>query len=98
MIEVVPTIEPGSSPYYILAILYDQLGFSVRYIGPATYGESLIRVCYIFNQVTDIDLWLQSPKQVTPLVQGAITPDEMPYFRSLEEATGMSLEKFYNTF
>ncbi len=98
MLSLVPAFEVDSAPYYQLVVLYEEIGTAIRYIGPATYSEPAIQACLIFERVDAVYLWLQSPDQETPLVQQAMVPDEMPYFRSLEEATGISVETFYETF
>jgi len=86
---------------YGLLLLYDHLGIAVRYSGSATiigYEPTILRACPRYDEVSPIILWLQSPQQGTPLLQHALTPEEMPEFRPLEEATGMSVETFYETF
>lgn len=98
MLQLTPPMEAGSPAGYALDIYYDELGIAVRYLALATYEEMMIRACPVFDHITGIDLWLQSPEEEASLVGRAIAPDEMAYFRPLEEATGMSLETFYDTF
>jgi len=81
--------EPG--PHYALVIIYDQLGFFIIYVGPATQTSSGLQACPVFNQMTEIILELHSP-EAGPIV-GEIEPSS-----SLEGATGMNLETFYETF
>ena len=91
----------AESSGYDLFLLYDHLGIAINYGGSATIIQVeplLIRACPQHDEVSGITLWLQSPQQGTPLLQRTLTPDEMSYFRSLEEVTGMSVETFYETF
>lgn len=97
MLQWVPPLEGGNPPY-ILLVFYDHLGFAVLYLGSATYDGTAFEVCPAFDQVTYISLWLQASDNETSLMERAITSDEAPYYRFLEEVTGMSLEVFYNTF
>jgi len=87
-------VEPGGPTYYILYVFYDNLGIGIRYLGPASEQGELLRTCFSFE---DITLWLQSPESSTPL-EHAIGPDEWSFAVPLDEATGMSVEEFYETF
>lgn len=89
----------GWIPFNLL-LFYPQQGILVRYYGPTERKGERIRVC---PQQTDITLWLWSPEQKMTLEDiarwGQEFPiEEVPGFRPLEEATGMSLETFYKTF
>ncbi|MBN2390647.1 MAG: hypothetical protein JXR84_07990 [Anaerolineae bacterium] len=87
-------IDAGGPTYYILYMFYDDLGISVIYMGPATKQGEMLNTCFSFHQIT---LWLQSPELSTPLEQ-MIDPDEWAYTVPLDEATGMGVEEFYETF
>ena len=97
MLHLEPPIEAGSPAGYSLHVFYDQLGIAMSYLGLAN-GETMIQACPVFEQMTGIGLWLQACEEEFPLVEHVIAPDVMGYFRSLEEATGMSLETFYEIF
>ncbi len=98
-IQLSPRAEPGTSPGYALTLIYDHLGVLVTYSGEA--GDSskgdLLLACPRLDNVIVIDLKLQSPKTSTrfPLFQPT---DPSGYDRSLQEATSMSLNDFYNRF
>ncbi len=93
-VHMAPPMEQGATPEYVLTVVYDDRGFWISYGGVAVYGEPKMRACPAFNQVNRVILGLQSPRASRPIVQ----PDPEGYDRSLVEATGISLEKFYNTF
>lgn len=93
-IALVLPVEPGGPIYYILYVFYDDLGVGLRYMGPAVAQGEVLRTCFSFE---DITLWLQSPESSTPL-EHAIGPDEWSFAVPLDEATGMSVEEFYETF
>lgn len=87
-------IDSGGPTYYILYVFYDNLGISITYMGSAVKQGEVLRTCFSFDYIT---LWLQSTESSIPLEQ-TIDPDEWYYTVPLEEATGMSLEEFYETF
>jgi hypothetical protein len=93
-LQLVPAIEPGAPPGYALTIVYEDRGFWIRYQGPATSDGTLVRACPTFTEVEYIVLRLQSSTAQTPVFR----PDPDGYDRSLEEATGMSLQTFYDDF
>lgn len=96
---------------YSLAVIYDQLGILVEYIGAEQYTfaedgrPTTILICLTSKPITDINLWLQAPGAEPPLAEifsrfgGGY--HSMPFgepLPSLEEATQMSLETFYETY
>ena len=97
-IQLSPRSEPGASLGYALTLVYDRLGILISYRGEATDGSKadFIQACPLLTNVDRIDLKLQLPTAPTrfPLLR----PTDPGYDRSLEEATGMSLEDFYNKF
>lgn len=92
-----PITEPGAIMQYGLTIAYDNLGFYIHYIGPAADGKAKTRACPIWKQVTSIDLKLQVPEPGVSVLP-PISPEDKPFVHTLEEATGMSLDTFYQTF
>lgn len=91
-IQLVPPIERDALVYYQLWLVYDHFGFYVVYTGPAIYELPIMRVCLRFEEVTNIALRLQSPWP------GGSVLESPELLRTLEEATGMSVEMFYETF
>lgn len=94
------SVPEGSFIPFNLLIFYPQQGILVRYYGPTERIGERIRIC---PQRADITLWLWSPEQEMSLEDiagwGQQFPiEEVPYFRSLEEATGWSIEQFYQAF
>jgi hypothetical protein len=98
--QVILQLAPPTDGHaaYLLHLYYSQLGIGVGYFGLATFENPVIQACPTFDSIVGIDLWLQAPEEEVALIDRALTPDEMDYFRPLEEATGISIEEFYNTF
>lgn len=98
-IQLSPRSEPGAPLGYALTLAYERLGILISYRGEATDGSKadFIQACPSLVNVDRIDLKLQLPTTSTrfPLLRPT---DPIGYDRSLEEATGMSLEDFYNKF
>lgn len=90
-----PTIEAGAPIYYNLYVLYDDLGFSIAYTGAAIERDKILLTCFSFYHIR---LWLQPPGSLLPLLEQGISPEAWDFAVPLEEATGMSLEEFYETF
>jgi hypothetical protein len=89
----------GWIPFQLL-LFYPQQGILVRYYGPALQKGQQIVIC---PQQSDITLWLWSPERTMSLEDIAnmgqeFPVEEVPEFRSLEEAAGMSVEQFYQSF
>lgn len=92
-IAISPATMEGE--YYYLYIFYDELGIGIRYVmGPTLKTDSSIRICFSFVHIT---LWLQSPEWPFPLQQ-SIDPLEWSLAVPLEDATGMSVDQFCQTF
>jgi hypothetical protein len=97
-IQLSPRSEPGASLGHALTLVYDYLGIVINYSGEATDGSrsDFIRACPFLTNVIDIDLKFQSPKTSTRFPLLRLT--DPGHDRSLQEATGMSLDDFYNKF
>lgn len=93
-LQVKPPLEPNSPPSYLMWIVYENDGFWILYAGRSTYDGKMMHICPSLKTTFGLDLRLQSPESSTPVFQ----PEPGAGTRSLEEATGMSMEKFYNTF
>ena len=97
-LQLVPPTEPGAPPSYAMTLVYEKYGFWIRYEGPATYDldKAIVQACPSLTEVTRIQLRLRSSTASTrtPLFR----PDPDGFDRSLEEATGMSLQAFYENF
>jgi hypothetical protein len=94
---------PDRLPFRLL-LFYPSRGFLVMYegsIGEEGKGEwveagKAIRIC---PWRSDISLWLWSPDHVMTFGDLGISSQvNLERLRSLEEATGMSVEQFYETF
>jgi hypothetical protein len=94
---------PDRLPFRLLLFYPDQ-GFSAEYEGST--GENgqgewveagqAIRIC---PRRSDVALWLWSPEREMTLADHALSSQvNLDRLRSLEEATGMSIEQFYQTF
>jgi len=90
-IQFVPPIERDAPAYYQLWLVYDHLGFYTVYTGPVAYEPPIMKACLRFKEVWSIMLYLQSPRLGEPVLE---SPDLHP----LEEATGMDVQTFYETF
>ncbi|RLF31751.1 MAG: hypothetical protein DRM98_05085 [Thermoplasmata archaeon] len=87
-------VDAGGPIYYRLYVFYNDLGFGIIYEGPAVKQNGLLHTCFSFNYIT---LWLQSPESSIPL-EHAINQDEWSLTVPLEEATGFTVEEFYEAF
>ncbi len=96
-LSLLPATEPGSFPGYRLTIAYDNLGFFVYYAGSATMVATKTLACPIWRQVNFIELQMQAPQPGISVVQ-SISPENKPFVHALEDATGMGLDEFYQTF
>jgi len=90
-IQFVPPLEQDAPAYYQLWLVYDHLGFYTVYTGPVAYEPPIMKACLRFKEVWSIMLYLQSPRPGEPVLE---SPDLHP----LEEATGMDVQTFYETF
>ncbi len=90
-----PTTESGAPVYYDLYLLYDELGISIAYTGDAIKQGEMRHTCFSFCH---IQLWLHPPGSSLPLLERGISPDAWDWAVPLDEATGMSLEEFYEVF
>jgi len=92
--------EGGEIPFRML-LFYPRRGILVEYQGLSERKKGQLRMC---PQRTEIALWLWSPEREMTLEDiarknlGDLTPEEVSGYRSITEATAMSLEKFYQTF
>jgi len=91
-LHMVPPIERDSPVYYTLGLVYDQVGFHIGYMGPAIYELPTMRACPRFEEVTQIGLRLESPQPGQSIMGSPV------HIRTLEEATGMDVTTFYETF
>ncbi len=111
---------PYANTLYSLAVIYDDLGIMVSYMGGVfderdqlDYAAGSFTtpldptvLCPLPGRITDINLWLRAPGTDVSLAEVfgqfaegyhmlPANPDRTP---SLQEATGMSLETFYQTY
>jgi hypothetical protein len=82
---------------YDLWLVYDTLGFLIRYIGSVKY-EPMYRMCPTFkdegNLGRAIDMVLQSPDNKQPVWTSMLTT--LPF--TIEEAAGLTIEEFYTLY
>lgn len=90
-----------------MLLYYREQGILVRYYGPieneernVVSSEESIRMC---PHRTEMELWLWFPQDALTLADIAgmnlyFTEDELAYYRSLEDATGMTIDEFYHLF
>jgi hypothetical protein len=95
--------EPTSPDLFRLWLLYPERGVIARYSGTAEVTGDTIRGC---PSKTFVDLWLL-PTGDTVLYQETLTEltdrweglkPASPYFKLIEEASGMTTEEFYKLF
>ena len=94
---------PGWLPFSLLLSYPDQgilveydgpIGEEEKHYGPLEEGE-VIRVC---PWRSEINLWLWSPDNARTIARVTGGYIDVGDYRSLEEATGLSIEQFYQTF
>lgn len=88
-LHLMPPIEANAPVYYTLWLVYDQLGFYILYEGPAVYATPFMRACLDFVQVNRMILQLQVQKPDKSVLE------EPELLVTLDEATGMDVETFY---
>jgi hypothetical protein len=88
----------GVLPFSLL-LFYPEQGILVQYYGLAEEEGEQLRIC---PWQSEISLWLWSPEREMTLADiGRVAKERIGYindYLSLEEATGMSTEQFYQTF
>lgn len=91
-----PPAERDAPVSYSLTILYDLLGFAIRYTGPAQFDNqsNVIYACPKFEQMNNIRLILVSPDDPASKSDSELTE----LGPTLEETIGMSIEEFYERF
>lgn len=96
--------QPYESIYYALGLIYDHLGFMAVYRGKGApeYGANYI-FCPSYtgygNLIDYFWIYIQSPDLLTPVED--LNPNSggsLDSIRTLEEATGLSIEEFTNEY
>lgn len=89
---------PGFKQYFHLWIVYEDQGIAIGYPGQLVSDVGGWYACPVFGIVRGIEIRLQSPGDQTPLVN--IASEDQPFILngSLQDLTGMSLRRFYDTF
>lgn len=100
--------DPGNGPSYHLLVFYENLGIEIEYRGSAEQlNGDQYRACPDLNDIGEIGLFLYQPGQVDNVVERVLPPDSIDYIAgpesvyeliSWQEATGTSLEFFYETY
>jgi hypothetical protein len=105
---------PHEGALYSLAVLYEEYGILVAYMGAVqgegedTWDLDTVIICPMRSQINDINIWVTSPDMGISLVESFTNWRlgkgyyEIPFSEerspSLEEATGMDIETFYETY
>ncbi len=99
--------DPGGGPTYRLYLFYDSQGIVVEYRGFAEQLQgSNYRACFDLNNVWTIQLFLYEPNTIGSIVEHILPLDSISYLGETDEvydlidwhqATGMSLEAFYDS-
>lgn len=90
--------EPTSPDYFRIWLLYPALGSIIQYWGNAEVEDGIIYGC---PSDTFVQLWLSSPNsnnRFTETLNQEIWSASSPYFKSPEDALGMTQEEFFNKF
>lgn len=88
----------GDRHGYDLWLIYDQLGFILKYVGLLQISGESFRICISNSgeQITTLKLHLQSPEDATPLeLMGNLTGFEDRGILSIEAATKLTKKEFY---
>ena len=97
MLEFWPN-PPGPYYPYSLLVFYDHQGILIRYGGSAIPGEPF-RMCPKLEEIDYLNLWLRPPGEGPSLLELAdLDRAELAQMLPLEEATGMGIQTFYETF
>lgn len=99
--------DPGGGPTYNLYLFYDSQGIVVGYEGDAEQLQgSTYRACFDLNNVWGIQLFLYEPYTIDSIIEHILPADSLSYLGEPDEvynlvdwqqATGMSLEAFYES-
>ena len=99
--------DPGGGPTYRLYLFYDSQGIVVQYRGSAEQLQgSNYRACFDLNSVWSIELFLYEPDTIGSIIEHILPADSLSYLGEPDEvynlvdwpqATGMSLEAFYES-
>lgn len=93
---------PGSTLPFHLVLVYSQQGIMAHYYDTAEKKDDQLQGCPQGSGYRPL-LWLWSSDQKMTFMEAAKKAvrfglDEAQYYRPLEEATGMAIETFYQTF
>jgi hypothetical protein len=92
------TAEPASPDFFHIWLLYPERGAIIEYTGSAVVRNSTIHGC---PSDTIMSLWLVSPES-SELYQATLEQVmgllSSPFYKSTEDAIGMTAEKFYDEF
>jgi hypothetical protein len=93
----------GNRHGYELWLVYDDYGFIIQYNGFLEEMGKVFRICPRFENGMDI-MWLQihirAPGELAPLEEmgGLVSPEPQAGKKSIEDATGLSVDDFYELF
>ena len=99
--------DPGGGPAYRLYLFYDSQGIVVQYRGSTEQLQgSTYRACFDLNSVWSIELFLYEPDTIDSIIEHILPADSLSYLDEpgevhdlveWQQATGMSLEAFYES-
>ena len=101
--------EPGQ-PFYHLLLFYEQSGFALEYFGDAEIlmlDEGRYRACLGIADTWQVELFLYQPEQIDNIFERVLPASSISYIAdpdtvyeiiSWPQATGMSLDAFYEMF
>jgi hypothetical protein len=93
----------GDRHSYDLWLVYDDYGFIIQYVGFLENKGQILHICPRFEGGMDI-MWLQiyihAPDDLTPSenMGGLVSPEPQAGKKSIEDATGLSVDDFYELF
>jgi hypothetical protein len=100
--------DPGGGPSYHLLVFYESLGIEIEYRGNAEQiNGGRYRACPDLEDIWEIGLFLYQPDRVDNVVERVLPAESVSYIAgpetgyekiSWEQATGTSLQFFYDTF
>ncbi|MFA9403855.1 MAG: hypothetical protein ACERKY_12430 [Anaerolineales bacterium] len=98
-----PEVSPPSWLWYSVVLIYEDQGFLVEYIMPRRWIGDSLAACV--NQVTEITVIGWDPQQEIDLREAlsiksglGIHENNISYFKTLEEATSLSISEFTEIF
>lgn len=100
--------DPDTPPLYHLLLFYETLGIEIDYVGTSQdINKEETQVCPNLREVFQINLLLYQPARISNIVETVIPPETISFIAGpeivydlieWEQATGTTLDSFYETF